>query len=220
MGLGIVTIYLTGSRISIVAVFIGSIGVGAVSNRNKFLIIFFIGAIFITATPVLIDLINYCFNYRAGSSTTRIELYLYGIEIATGKNILFGLGHKPRIASQFCVPIGSHSTFIGAYVKTGLLGLVTIISFHISLLRLWYRNLNHILPSNRALYLGIGASLLSMSVWMLTEDIDAPQLVMFSYSVLIGLLLSITKGRIVMPEGDHKNGHFENIRERMLTEKA
>ena len=197
--LGIIAIFLTISRISIIAFFVGIIGSYIINKRNKILISFFLILLLLLITPVLIDFFNYSLQYRSGSSINRLKLYLYGINLTNKTNILLGLGYKPRI-DQFYIPIGSHSTFIGAYVKTGLIGFIAIVVWQIMVLKLWVANVSRIKETNKTLFLGIGAGIIAMTIWMLTEDIDAPQLVMFTYAVLTGLLISITKDDISTSE--------------------
>ena len=195
---GIIAILLTASRTSIVAIFIGIFGSYIICKQNRTLIIIFILILILISSPILIDIFSYLVSYRSGSSITRFSLYFYGFELTNKTNILFGLGYKPRI-EQFFIPIGSHSTYIGAYIKTGLLGFTIILIWQIAILRLWIANCHKINQKYKSLFMGVGSSIISMVLWMLTEDIDAPQLVMFTYATLVGLLIAIVKNKVFKP---------------------
>lgn len=198
--LGVTAIFMTASRISAVAFFAGITGAYIINKRHTLLILFFFSLLILILLPALMEFIHYALQYRSGSSIHRIDMYSYGIEITNRTNIFFGLGYKPRLENRFFIPIGSHSTFIGAYVKTGLLGFLSVVTWQIVLLKTWIVNVKKIKKENKSVFMGIGASIIAMAIWMLTEDIDAPQLVMYTYAVLTGLMIVIVKDQVDTPK--------------------
>jgi O-antigen ligase len=106
--------------------------------------------------------------------------------MTTGSNPLLGLGLKPRI-DAINVPIGSHSTYIGTFIKSGFLGIFFLFSWiFMSLLKL-----SKSAPTSNLMYKLCLFSILTIFLWMITEDIDAPQFVSFTFFILLGILMKI-----------------------------
>ncbi len=67
----------------------------------------------------IISGVSYFLTMRQGSTNTRIQLYKDSIQRMINESIIFGCGIKDTWKS---IPYGSHSTYIGMYYKTGILG--------------------------------------------------------------------------------------------------
>lgn len=128
-------IYLTKSRMGILLLIIG---IGYIlytyylydGNKKYFVLVLFIGSILlVTLTKdyhemtVFIDSI---ISGREGSTSARQNLYADSIVIVLKNNPLFGMGIK-TIDTNYMVPYGSHSTYIGTLYKTGLVGFIMMV---------------------------------------------------------------------------------------------
>lgn len=182
--LGLSTLILTLSRIAVVGVVFAWILVWAVGR---------FGVLFVSAAGLVMSvlLIGYVMPFvegifwlREGSTLSRLEIYAVGFDMAANTAPLFGLGVKPR-ASSFEVPIGSHSTYVGAFVKTGIVGAIAVIALS---LRLSFCALRAAAKAPDRLTRALSVSTLGMVIWMSAEDIDAPQLVAFVFWLQVGLL--------------------------------
>ncbi len=87
-------------------------------------------------------------NGRSNSTNTRLIIYMTSIEAVLKNNLLLGMGIKIMRGDY---PLGSHSTYLGVFYKTGvlgslffLLGLFNMIGRYIRLY-LNYKNIRHIL---------------------------------------------------------------------------
>ncbi|MCD0022374.1 O-antigen ligase family protein, partial [Streptococcus agalactiae] len=65
-------------------------------------------------------------NLRSGSSESRFSLYKDTVNIVINNSLLFGEGVK-ELWLNSDLPLGSHSTYIGYFYKSGLLGLMNIV---------------------------------------------------------------------------------------------
>lgn len=127
--LSFVPVYLSGSRISklLLIVLLYFILINFLSNSKKKWRILIILSIFIIIFVLLIygtqivAKINQLLNSRAGSTTTRLKIYLESINITLKQSPIIGCGIKDYIGDY---PLGSHSTYIGFFYKTGFLGLL------------------------------------------------------------------------------------------------
>ena len=148
-----------------------------------------VGALLLSAVmlPLMQGSLEYVLLAREGSTTSRFELYLHSVSQVRGVDWLVGLGIRPRPGGGF--PTGSHSTYISLLYRSGLFGLVGFLTFQAILIGRWYL-LRAITRTDRQTFViwrGFGVVFLSMAFWMLTEDIDAPQLLAFIYFSCIGL---------------------------------
>ena len=208
--------YCAFSRLSMVAIIIGAAAWLVLRRRDRILLMAPLALAGIAILVPLADTLFESFNdVRAGSSETRFALYSFQIERVLEQSPLLGLGVKERIA-QFAVPIGSHSTYFGALYKTGLIGLCLVVLFQLSILLSWLTRMLTVQDREARAFLSkCGVALIGMSVWMIGEDIDAPQMVAFAYFLIAGLVFSIPRRRsqkmgvAAMPstkDSDHKIG--------------
>ena len=60
---------------------------------------------------------------REGSNATRGNIYSASIEKAFAESPLIGMGIKD-LSPYDLIPYGSHSTYVGFFYKTGIIGLI------------------------------------------------------------------------------------------------
>lgn len=142
----------------------------------------------VAVLPFMDEFTSWVGGLREGSTTHRFDLYEYTVLAVLDRSPLLGLGIKPRIL-EFNIPIGSHSMYLGALLKGGVLGLAFFLGWLLVVAISWLAVLRRPLPGgSRALLAAVGGAVGAMSFWMLFEDLDAPQLVAFVYFTLVGSL--------------------------------
>ena len=179
---------MTLSRISLLALALSLAWVFFIQRKHFPLWIFLSLGVLVLALPALEKFTQYFLELREGSTLTRWDLYQYSLDQLEGVDWILGLGVKPR-GQAFEFPLGSHSTYLSLLFKTGVTGLVTLGTFHASLFFRWYRLKSLLREDRQMFYLwqGLGMIFFAMAIWMLTEDIDAPQLLAFLYFSFVGI---------------------------------
>ncbi len=166
--------------------------------------------ILVLATPWLQHSANSVITAREGSSLSRFSLYQESINKIEGLEWVVGRGIRTPSVEQR-MPLGSHSTYVSLLYRTGLCGLSIFLLLQAVLLVRWYR-LKEYVRSNRdhrLVWMALGVVFFSMAFWMLTEDIDAPQLLAFLYFSAIGVFEGLRRElvssqlRYTVPEGEH-----------------
>jgi len=132
-------------------------------------------------------------EFRKGSTVNRGELYKITLSEALKRPVL-GHGFKPLLEGFF-LPIGSHSTYIGVFYRTGFLGFLIFGAFWLTVFRKWWRQRPRLATNEilRHLWTFGGVAFLSGLIWMLAEDLDAQPVASFLYFIIIGLILSLEK---------------------------
>jgi hypothetical protein len=111
-------------------------------------------------------------DLRADSTDTRFLLYKETLA-ASLQSPLIGIGVKPRTDAYgvaASLPLGSHSTILGTYLKTGLVGLLLLIGF----LVIVGIDAGRAFLSNDIRTGLLASATLVVLAWMLVEDVDAP----------------------------------------------
>lgn len=133
-------------------------------------------------------LINYNFLYyklyslinsRQGSTAMRSLIYSTSINRTLENSLIIGCGIKEYIKGY---PLGSHSTFIGFFYKTGLVGLFFGVSGIITLYK-------RIFKTKRSYFMCMLCFLLMLFV----EDLDGANWLIILFFVLMGLVLKNEK---------------------------
>lgn len=181
-------VFMTGSRFYLVISFVLLI-IYLVQTKNKLYYL-------ILGLPIVLGvfyfLMQSLMGLRTGSNETRSLIYEQSLYIMIKENIFFGLGIKPKIPLEtgFPYPLGSHSTLIGYFVKTGLVG-----GTYIFLGYLWA-----VIQYIHQLYrfiIGIEFSFILFYKWTafmlillasLSEDFDAFELIPFYFGSLLALI--------------------------------
>lgn len=148
-----------------------------------------IAALIVAASLVRGDLARSTGNdrdrVRYGSTQARISLYEKAYELWR-ESPLVGIGVKPLDRSEFAV--GSHSTYVGLLLRTGVVGVLLFVAFMLAMgVELWRRLLS---ARDRASAELVRLSLSALAfgaVWMIGEDLDAPQLVAFLFFAILAI---------------------------------
>lgn len=178
------------SRTVVIALFLAVLHQVFWDSRKKLLIIWLIFIFFFLLFLNLDTLSQGVFAARAGSSNLRFMIYQLTWEEAL-RHPFLGIGVKPR--TGLYAPIGSHCTYLGILLKTGFLGLIYFLLFQFSVYYQWLK-LKRILPEKFIpFWQGLGISFVSLSLWMFTDDLDAPHIVAFLYFIIIGCILWLKK---------------------------
>lgn len=146
--------------------------------------------ILLILTPVLAILLDDVAASRAASTQDRLSLYAYGLNKVLSTSPLFGLG-LPRRVGIWEVPVGSHSTVLGALYRNGLVGLLLLSALVITVTAYWFRAMRRTADANIRLFLAaLGGPILFMDIAIFTEDLDWPQFVCFLYFFLQGTMIA------------------------------
>ncbi|NHH93969.1 hypothetical protein GOICGAJE_02520 [Bacillus sp. MB95] len=184
-----------------------------IKKKKDFLIFTSLGAFILAAlVPFLYfkmgDVLTSILSSREGSSELRGKVYKIAIETALKQNPILGIGVKPYL-ENIHISIGSHSTIVGTFLKTGIFGLALLLLF--KLITLFY--LIRLKKLNKEIFYlwdKIAISYITLSIWMVTEDIDAPQIVAFMYFFICGLIIMLGKN-------SKKNFTKEKVNEDLLS---
>ncbi|WP_160154386.1 O-antigen ligase [Microbulbifer sp. ALW1] len=122
-------------------------------------------------------------NSREGSNSLRFESYARAIAQTWELNPLLGIGVKPR--DELGIPLGSHSTLLGTFVKSGVLGLIVFGVFVAKLQARAMRRMWRVERDTSGARLQLALAIFCL--FFLFEDIDAPQLACFLFFCLLGL---------------------------------
>lgn len=136
----------------------------------------------------LLFILHELFNAREGSNNSRIYLLEESIQVTIKNSPLIGMGLKA--SSSIGYPLGSHSTLIGFFYKTGIIGLITgSIIFLVINLKMLFNVKN---PDKTLMKV----SLIMMSFLFIIEDIDGSNWLIIFYFILIALVLNNEKAVI------------------------
>lgn len=198
LGLEYLALLGTLSRSAILLAFMGSVAFWFFSKKKKNILntkikVAALIVVCLLGSWLFLKTQNFIFEFRKDSSEYRAQLYKVTLKEAIKKPIL-GYGIKPRI-EQFDVPLGSHSTYLGVFFKTGILGLLIFGIFWILIISRWWRNRFFIKEDLflKYLWLCTGSIILGGLLWMITEDLDAPSIVCFIYFLIVGMGISLGK---------------------------
>lgn len=194
VGLNLFALTLTLSRMSVFAFMASMMSVYVLQKKNFTVWMVMLLMLLIAAEPLLELLFNFFLGLREGSNSIRLELYKYSIMQLEGVDWILGKGLKPR-ETYFTYPIGSHSTYVSLLYKSGLGGAGLFVLFQASLLLRWFLLKSHAYRSRQAFFVwkGTGLVFIGMAMWMVTEDIDAPQMLAFLYFSFVGIFEGLRK---------------------------
>ncbi len=202
LGASFLALGMTLSRMSILALSVSFLFVWFIGRKHFFVWVVVGGSLFLAILPWLSQFTEWIMGLRGGSSSVRMDLYRYTIDQLSGADWILGVGMKPR-EDIFAIPIGSHSTYVSMLYKSGGVGLGVFVLFQIVLFLRWF-SLKEDARARRHYFLFwrcLGFVFVSMGLWVITEDIDAPQALSFLYFSSIGIF-----------EGFRKELQLERIR--------
>lgn len=116
-------------------------------------------------------------DYRGYSTESRFENYDRAVSRTLDRNPILGLGVKPREQDNH-IAVGSHSTFVSSFTKSGTLGLSLVMAYLVLLPA--YRWLGAIVGASRRSTVEMAELRIlfnlqvALWVWLCFEDLDAP----------------------------------------------
>lgn len=188
-------LYVSNSRLGIVLVsmvIFYEIYIALKSNNNTKWIIAILGIVCILLGLMNINIFIYYFHKllygRSASNTTRLLLYKETFNKFLDSTWLLGAGIKIYIPEIPNIPIGSHSTYLGALYKTGVIGALGLIIFLFMVLRFLYINGKRKIISGTYF-----VSYLGLSLMCILEDLDGADWMLIFYMVSISIIMNIVK---------------------------
>ena len=130
------------------------------------------------------NIIDSVIDSREGSTSMRSAIYSLSISRTIDDSLLIGNGIK-EIFNGY--PLGSHSTFIGFFYKTGLIGTIVVITAFVLLYIEFYRKLKQ---EEKVIYL---ISAFCVLIFMMTEDLDGANWLLALYFSLMGVICNSKK---------------------------
>jgi len=174
----------TGSRLAVLLYF-GLIPLLFVKDLRVMFFIYGLGLLLLVL--VGLELYQYFDSLREDSSDTRKFIYEYSIEYVNAVNPYTGLGFKPKF-DWMKYPVGSHSSFVGYYVKNGFVGIIFWVSICLYVLIKAVANL-----LNASRFKRVAAfDLMVVSILFIFfgfEDMDAFELNAIFLGVVVGNIL-------------------------------
>ena len=156
------------------------------SKRKRVFIVFFtlmIGGLLLVIGHQKIFLkVDDIVNSRKNSNLTRVELYKRSVEATINNSVLIGNGIKDKETNN-AIPLGSHSTYIGTFYKTGVIGLSLLL---ISLISVGKELLKTCKKNKSVLYVFL--PYLLFLVLLLLEDLDGANWLIVLFFSTFGLL--------------------------------
>lgn len=178
-------------------------------SSNKFMYKIRKPLIFLIVTIILIYIVTHrtelkqafvlLLNSRLSSNNTRMKLYTNSIKLTLEQSPLIGIGIKLQ---QGRYPLGSHSTYIGIFYKTGILGTILFIGGFISLyLKLWAKNRTAIYGKYFFFVMVLFAGM------FVIEDLDGSNWIIMTYFALMGAFSVTEKGQDLESQNSIKQGN-------------
>lgn len=195
---------MTLSRMSIFAFLFTAAVLFIVKRKQFFLWVLLAVFIFAEAAPWIYKTLSFVLSLRHESNLGRLDVYRTSLGMLQGWDWILGLGLKPR-EETLQLPLGSQSTYISLLFKTGILGLFLFIGFQFTLLKRWFHLRKQVMNDRSAFFFwcGLGGAFISVGIWFLTDDLDAPQFMAFLYFSLVGIFEGFERQfREKFPESD------------------
>ena len=123
-------------------------------------------------------------NAREGSNDSRIYLMAQSIRVTLVESPIIGMGIK--ITSLIGYPLGSHSTYVGLFYKTGIVGIIFgLLIFIIITLNILFIRVN----IDKTI---LKISILIMPLLFIFEDIDGANWLMIIYFLVVAIIFNKT----------------------------
>ena len=196
--ISLLPVLLSRSRLGIILllVLIGCITIAEMWRQKRLKVLFLI----ITAAAILYILFNWgtvtdkvgsmidsFLNGRGTSNATRKALYILSWEKIKSTSLLFGVGIK-HITSLPNIPLGSHSTFLGAIYKAGIAGAAFLFFFFGRITWVFYE-----MTKRKKICKFFLLSLLELLGLMLLEDLDGSNWLHFFCFIHLGIVMNLGK---------------------------
>ena len=180
--ISIIPVIAVNSRIGIILGILNSILLipEIVSNRKTrnilcLLLMVSISFIFIIKGDYIVNVVIQLINSRGDSTSMRSLIYLNSIEKTLDQSPILGSGIKTMYMGY---PLGSHSTYIGVFYKTGFLGILLFLIGYYNLFITYLKNRD---TNIKRIHL---MSFLCLSVMLAVEDIDGANWIGILFFVL------------------------------------
>lgn len=162
-------------------------------NYKKIIIYFIFIFIAITLISYFSGILDKLINIRPNSNRDRTFVYIKALETFKIYPV-FGVGIRYFI-SESAIPVGSHSTYLGVLMRSGIVGFLGIVMYKISILIKILNNKKYIFNSNfKKVIWNISTFIfIFMSIFMVFEDIDWPNIVAFLYFFNVAIIISFEK---------------------------
>lgn len=196
-----VALAVSQGRTAVAALCLAAIHTFFYTNRRKTLLLLAgsvaaVVALWFIAPNMFLNLLkSLIYGARNGSAAGRFAIYAGDIAVWR-QNPILGFGYKVfdwQNMGSF-LSLGSESTYLGVLTKTGLLGTLPFLAFLLALYFQWH-SLGKRMRSGlaRSHWLYLGATLVVFAMLMLTEDLDATQVVPFIFFVTAGYTLALVR---------------------------
>ena len=195
----IIPLYVSNSRIGML-LFGGLLVIEAYKalrkRKNSRLILIMVIVLLVVIVAInyqkILDLvtsgIDSIFYGRGASNATRFKQYGITLERYKESTIVFGVGIKSMSPAVPDIPLGSHSTYLGALYKSGLIGFFAMIYFFAYLIRRFF-----VLCKMRCLDKSYLISLLGFLIMMILEDIDGENWAIFLFFLCMAFAINMGK---------------------------
>lgn len=159
---------------------------------KKIIVFMFLMSIIVCILCIKLDLVSMLLNSRPNSSSDRFMQYKYALD-TIAEYPLFGVGDKFKVSDIYLM-IGSHSTYLSALVRSGIIGVVSILSFILITVLQILENKNYITNrKSKKIWFNTSWLFITSIIWMFTEEIDWPQIVAFLFFINIAVIYSFNK---------------------------
>lgn len=145
---------------------------------------------------VIYGYVEKLFAMREGSNSMRMYIYTQSTLIAWNKSPLIGIGIKEMIGDY---PLGSHSTYIGVFYKTGILGSLFFIMGLFSMIKSQYKNAR---KSKHSFARFFFVSIIIFLFMLFTEDLDGVEWLAVLFFVIEALILKSNRVAVKEIIGD------------------
>lgn len=196
MGISFLTLtalFLSLSRMAICAFLAASVFVWFLERRNKIMVsLILLGLVFFLSSWIYDGLV-WLLNLRPNSTVGRLNVYSDALKTFTENNPLIGVGVRPR--NEFTLmAVGSHSTYVGLLLMTGITGFCLFILFQGTTFVAWFRQRLHLVTeADRIAWRYLGISYIGATIWFLTDTLDTLPFIAYVYFLIAGCILSLNR---------------------------
>jgi hypothetical protein len=178
---------------AICAFFAASSFVWFLERRNKLVLSLVLLSLVFFLSGEIYDGLAWLLRLRYESTIGRLSLYSDALKIVFENNPLIGVGVRPR--NEFTLmAIGSHSTYVGLLLVTGILGLSLFVIFQWVTLMIWFRQrLSCQDETDRTIWKYLGTSYIGATIWFLTDTLDTLPFIAYVYFFVAGCILSFNE---------------------------
>lgn len=197
--LGLIPLVFSLSRSAMCSFVASFVLVTAVEKRRKiyFSLVFSVFAFMLSG--LIYNFSLWLLKVRDTSTRLRMTSYLEAVHAVVDQNLLLGLGVKLREGFTMAA-VGSHSTWVSVFLVGGLVAFVLFLLFQFSVFMVWLRQQDRCVKSgNEVLWRYLGISYLAVSIWLITDSIDALPFVAYAYFLIIGGILWMNRESHVLP---------------------